>query len=336
MTWVVRAGRHSALVDQFIDEGVVGISAGGAFDETALGKDREAISAQLQQLRPDWSVAKVANQAGQLYRFLEEISPGDDVLTYDSDNRKYFVGKVASGPRYDADGEELPFVRSVKWTHRIARDWVSVPTRNSLGAIQTLFRLNPEASKELDALKVEIDAPVTVTPKPSVSPVPDETEHDVYGQTLEKSHEFIEDLIQKLDPYEFQDLIAGILRAMGYKTRVAPRGPDRGLDIFASPDGLGLEEPRIFVEVKHRSSSMGAPDIRSFLGGRQPGDRCLFISTGGFSREARYEAERSNTPLTLVTLPQVRELLLEHYEELDAEARRLVPLRRIYWPVTAE
>lgn len=45
-----------------------------------------------------------------------------------------------------------------------------------------------------------------------------------------------------------RDLVAGILRAMGYKARVSPLGPDGGHDIFASPDGLGVEEPRIFKE----------------------------------------------------------------------------------------
>ena len=37
--------------------------------------------------------------------------------------------------------------------------------------------------------------------------------------------------------------------------------------------GIGLEEPRIFVEVKHRTETkMGAKEIRAFLG-RKPGDK---------------------------------------------------------------
>jgi restriction system protein len=123
---------------------------------------------------------------------------------------------------------------------------------------------------------------------------------------------------------------------MGYKTRVSPRGPDRGVDIFASPDGLGLQEPRIFVEVKHRQQTMGAQELRSFLGGRKEGDRCLYVSTGGFTKDARYEADRSNIPLTLVDLPLLRDLVLDHYERLDETSRRLVPLTRIYWPIADE
>jgi len=41
-----------------------------------------------------------------------------------------------------------------------------------------------------------------------------------------------------------------------------------GLPI-ASQDGFGFENPRIVVEVKHRSkTAMGAQEIRIFLGGR--------------------------------------------------------------------
>jgi restriction system protein len=57
------------------------------------------------------------------------------------------------------------------------------------------------------------------------------------------------------------------------------------------------------------------------------------VSTGGFTKEARYEADRAVVPLTLITLPRLRELLLQHYEQLDPAARALVPLQRLYWPV---
>ena len=106
-----------------------------------------------------------------------------------------------------------------------------------------------------------------------------------------------------------------------------------GVDIFASPDGLGLVEPRIFIEVKHRAGSVGAPAIRSFLGGRHEGDRCLYVSTGGFSRDARNQALGSNIPVTLIAMSQLRELLVEYYEALDSDTRDLVPLKRVYWPI---
>src|SRR5207248_1371129 len=102
--------------------------------------------------------------------------------------------------------------------------------------------------------------------------------------------------------YQMQELLASILRAMGFKARVSPRGPDRGVDVFASPDGLGLQEPRIKAEVKHRGDAIGAPELRSFIGGLRPSDRALYLSTGGFKKDAKYEADRSNIPVTLIDL----------------------------------
>ena len=131
-----------------------------------------------------------------------------------------------------------------------------------------------------------------------------ETEDELRAETIEKADQFIEDAINRLDWDDLQELVAGILRAMGYRTSVAGPGSDRGVDIFASPDGIGLQEPRIFVEVKHRTETkMGAKEIRAFLGGRKPGDKCLYVSTGGFAKDAHYEADRASVPLTLVPLP---------------------------------
>ncbi|HEV3137945.1 MAG TPA: restriction endonuclease, partial [Pirellulales bacterium] len=99
-------------------------------------------------------------------------------------------------------------------------------------------------------------------------------------------------------------------------------------------DGLGFQEPRIKVEVKHRPrTAIGAPDIRSFLGGLREGDRGLYVSTGGFTKDAGYEAERSTIPVTLLDLDDFVVSVVTHYETFDIEGRALLSLVRVYWPV---
>jgi restriction system protein len=144
--------------------------------------------------------------------------------------------------------------------------------------------------------------------------------------------EFIKDRLNRLTWDDMQEVVAGLLRAMNYKTRVSPAGPDRGKDIVASPDGFGFENPRIVVEVKHRSGAMGAREIRSFLGGRHPNDKGLYVSTGGFTKDAYYEAERANIPLTLLNLEDLVTALVESYEKLDIETQQLIPLKKVYVP----
>ena len=62
----------------------------------------------------------------------------------------------------------------------------------------------------------------------------EESEENLLEDVENKALEFIKDRVSQLDWEQMQELVAGILRAMGYKTRVSAVGPDRGKDIVAS------------------------------------------------------------------------------------------------------
>lgn len=339
--WMVRSGSNSAYFDDFLEwnEVTIGFEDVGPIDPEKTS--REDVLQRMMEAYPSRKRATNLNAAGQLYRFHADIHGGDAVVTYNAGQRQYYIGHIVGPVRYVEDGGEYEqfYRRPVEWKERCDRDRLRVATKNTLGSTLTIFKINEEAAEDLRSNARSIDAPPDAGPPP-----PSDTREldedaaiqDLRREMIAKADDFIDDMIVRLDPEEVEDLVASILRAMGYKARRTAMGPDRGVDVFASPDGLGLEEPRIFVEVKHRKERMGAQEIRSFLGGRSQGDRCLFVSTGDFTKEARYEAERSAVPLTLVDLPTLRELLLEHYENGDIEMRRLVPLRRIYWPAEVD
>jgi len=61
-------------------------------------------------------------------------------------------------------------------------------------------------------------------------------------------------------------------------------------------------------------------------------DRGLYVSTGGFTKEARYEAERSTIPVTLIDIDELAELLIKNYDNADPETKALIPLIKLYWP----
>lgn len=241
------------------------------------------------------------------------------------------MGTVQSDYTYKQVGDdEWPNMRKVDWQSQVPRDDLTVSTRRTLGATMTLFKLK-------EGIIQEIEARIRGLPAPSPPNEPmEELEEDSSLGLLEdiqsQSREFIKDRITSLAWDEMEELVAGVLRAMGYKARVSPRGPDRGKDIVASPDGLGLEQPRIVVEVKHRKGSMGADAIRSFLGGRHKDDKGLYVSTGGFTKEARYEADRASIPLTLMDIDDLATVVIEQYENMDMDTRLLIPLVMIYWP----
>ncbi len=332
--WMVRAEQGGIFADYFVEKGVVTIGWGvGPISAT---ESDDSILRRVAAVFP-----RDRQGRHQVKRFALEVQVGDAVVTYNNGSRIYHVGIIQSPVEYGPSvhgGEYEGYARRVRWVYEVSRDALSPDTRNSLGGQLTLFRLAASASQELrqhctgqHSISEPTEGVYTSVTESGAEEIMDPA--DILQEHIAKSDQFVEDAIARLDSYQLQELMAGILRAMGYRTRVAGRGPDRGFDIFASPDGLGLSEPRIFVEVKHRAGATGSPAVRSFLGGRRPGDRCLYISTGGFSADARYEAERSQIPLELVALPELRGLLVDYYETLDSATRALVPLRRVYWPV---
>lgn len=153
-----------------------------------------------------------------------------------------------------------------------------------------------------------------------------------FEEVKAKADELIADLISRLDPYDFQDLVAGVLRAMGFRAVSTPPGPDRGVDIVAHPDAFGFQRPRIKVQVKHRKGAVGGPEMRSFSGALREGDSGLYISTGGYTNGAVLEAERSRESVTLLDRDDFIRLLIEHYEAIEPEYKARVPLRKVWLP----
>ncbi|MDO4848944.1 MAG: restriction endonuclease [Coriobacteriia bacterium] len=138
-------------------------------------------------------------------------------------------------------------------------------------------------------------------PQVSVEPARGLVEAEVPKYSLpDDGIEAIKDRVTRLSWSDMETLTAGLLRAMGYHASVTGPGPDGGRDVEASLDALGLEHPLVVAEVKHRKGAMGAPAIRSFMAGLHGDERGLYISTGGFSKDAKVEAMRATRPIRLV------------------------------------
>ena len=319
--WKVAAEKGGRLFDTFHEQGIVAMGVEGVGD-LAPHNTRKKVAVRLQAVVPKWTSGKIAAWAGMLFRFQHEVEVGDHVVTYDPGRRRYLLGTIRSECLHrpgQIPGD--PYLREVAWDKEVERDALSTTTKNSLGAISTLFLVPARAAKEILSVAAGKKVVVVIPDGGGTQPV------SRLEEVESEASELTKDCIAGLDWEELQELVAGLLRAMGYKTRVSAAGPDRGKDIVASPDGFGFENPRIVVEVKHRHQSMGAQDVRSFLGGRHAGDKGLYVSTGGFTKDAYYEAERANIPMTLMTLDDLVQALLEHYQNLDIETQRLVPLK---------
>lgn len=136
------------------------------------------------------------------------------------------------------------------------------------------------------------------------------------------------------NPYEFQDLAAAMLRGMGYHTPfVAPHGKDGGVDIIAYRDPLGTVSPRIKVQIKHRPNNpTTVQEVRQLMGLLQKdGDVGIFVSSGGFTSDAKTTARSSHVHVELIDLDRFISLWQEFYAKLTDEDKALLPLIPIYF-----
>jgi len=194
----------------------------------------------------------------------------------------------------------------------------------SLGAISTIFK--PSGQEYLEALMQ--GTPVRDTP--SHDEDGGDSGDDLFADIQSRSEELIRSKLSELDGYEMQDLVASILRAMGYHTKVSLPGADGGVDIIASRDPLGVEQPAK-VQVKARpTTKAGASDVRELAGVLGQGEKGIFVSSGGFTKEAMVDSATSR--VVLIDGERLQSLLVDYYNRLDQDSKSLVPLRRLYFP----
>ncbi len=136
------------------------------------------------------------------------------------------------------------------------------------------------------------------------------------------------------NPYEFQDLVAALLNAMGYHiSDIAQRGPDGGIDIIAYTDPLGTKQPRIIVQVKHRpNDSISSDEIQKLSGTlKRNTDVGIFVTSGQFSKPAIKEARDSREHIELIDFERLISLWVEYYSKMDDEQKNILPLHPIYF-----
>lgn len=195
---------------------------------------------------------------------------------------------------------------------KLYAEWkASQPNSDASDTVSSTIKPPDEIAETLD------------TSAKSVSVTFDEAEEQAWSE--------ISAYLRAMNPYEFQDLVADLLRAMSYHVSwVSPPGKDGGVDILAWPDPLGTRPPRIKVQVKRQQQAVSVDGLRSFMAVLGENDVGLFVCTGGFTKDAEFEARtQEKRRITLISLDKLFDLWVEHYEKLTDQARRRLPLRPI-------
>lgn len=192
----------------------------------------------------------------------------------------------------------------------------------SIEAYQNWREANPKkTSIKADSTDIESEK----------EPANEQQQEATLQQMEELANDGLKQKIHSLNPYEFQELVGALLRAMGYYTPfIAPKGKDGGVDIIAYQDPLGVKAPRIKVQIKHRQSTASVDEIRQLMGLLQRnGDVGIFVSSGGFTSETKATARTSHIHIELIDQERLINLWQEFYPKLDDEDKNKLRLKPI-------
>jgi restriction system protein len=247
--FMVRAGNENELVEEFESRSLVAVGWSELGDVSDV-RSYDEMKARFNSTGEysEHNNRRIAQNAGQVNRFALEMEIGHLVLTYDKTEREYLIGEVTSGYEWKPGDHppEYPHVRRVEWKDTVSRDEFTTSTKNTLGSTLTVFSLDDCLDEITTVLSGE---------KPE-EPEEDEDTVPFVDEVENQADELISDILANMDPYVFEELVAAVLRAMGYHAKKTRDSQDRGIDVIAHPDSLGFEEPYIKVQVKRQQAKV--------------------------------------------------------------------------------
>lgn len=320
---MIRAGDNNELIPIWKDKGIASIGW-PKLENPKQYRIKDEMTVKANTVFAESKPRSRSSWVNQVWRFSREIKKGDRVITYNKEKREYMVGSVLEPHFYDVSVGDPAYPNNimVDWEEiTVERDTLSQAAKNSLGSVLTVFRVD-DWGNEIENL---LEHPF-LDPEPSDEVEEDEIIEDLVG----KATVMVQDKVDKLDPWQMQELVGGLLRAMEYNVQVSPKGPDGGVDVLAYKDAFGFEKPIIKVQVKHRKSSAGAPEIQQLLGANPIDANSLFVSTGGFTSQSVVVAKHNS--VRLVDLEELVDLVMKWYENIPTDVRALLPLQKMYVP----
>jgi restriction system protein len=330
-TWAARAGSSGQADTIFLGSGQIAISSAEVESDVSnlpasRGAFKEAFS-RSNASRPESTPA----QAGQLFRFVHEMSIGDRIIYPRRQDRTLRWGEIVGPYVFDPDdANEFSHRRAVRWIGKLSRDAFSQGALYELGSLLALFEVKSFAGEfaqkfEGDSCGAD-EAPVIAE---------EEAEAAVARDIGDTTRDFISRKIKtELKGIPFEPFVADLFRAMGYRARTTRAVKDDGIDIIAHRDELGIEPPILKVQVKVHEANIGADCVKAFYAMVHDRDVGVFITTSGYSASA-IDFARTKGNLRLVNGIELVDLIQKYYDGLDIAFRRTIPLRRVFVPDVA-
>ena len=335
--WTVKGGRQGERESRLLQHGLLG---GGWELLPSLTEvtSREQLAKLYADAYPDVAIKTASNYVGQLWSLTHRMSEGELVVLPLKTTGTIAVGRITGPYQYRTDfGADLTHVRPVRWEREdVPRDAFDQDLLYSFGAFLTFgqVRRDDADSRILKALGVHVDAG-TVLPTRSIgddSAADVEDSPDVAALGKEQVRQLV---TQRFAGHGLTELVAAVLQAQGFTgVDQSPPGADRGVDILAGVGPLGMDTPRLAVQVK--TGQAGIQEFRQLRGTMADFDagQGLLVAWAGFKGKVRAEARTSHFAVRLWDADDLLNEVFHYYDQLGSELRSRLPLTRV-WAVAA-
>jgi restriction system protein len=336
--WVVHIGLNDSIALRALKDGFVCIGWTEMGDLAAF-PTREKMRAAMQATWPAWSSAKVRSSFGQVFRFAHKMQEGEAIVFPVRPTRQIAIGRINGPYRFAKDDQELVEldycnVRPVEWLKTVPRTAFSQDALHSFGSALSVSTSGDHLEEVRAVLRGDQVAPspeVGLNQGTELADEDAELAPNQYENVRLETEDFLLKQWQRTG-FDFEHVVAAVLRAIGYTATVTQKSGDHGVDVIAHPDPLGLQKPYIKVQAKSGTSTVGEPAVNQLKGCLNTGEQGIVVALGGFTSSAE-AAARSGGNITLIDGPRFVELFLQHYAELDPEWRARFQLRQVFVPL---
>ena len=330
--WVVRAGSYGERENFDIQNGVAVVGWDDVPDLKGY-PSRESLYKSLLEIYPDEKQRTLKNWEGMLWRFSREISIGDLVALPLKSRSAVYIGEVTGTYKYEPENpESAKHTIKVNWLKDFERKEFDNDLRHSLGSLLTVCSIKRNnAESRVRHMLAGNHAPAQLIEDEEIQ----EEDLDIEQITSDQIMTFID---QKFKGHDLERLVGDILNAQGYFVRVSPAGPDGGVDILAGSGPLGLESPKLAVQVKSGSSPIDVDVLRAFSGviDRFRAEHGLIVAWGGFRGNVEREAIQEFFKIRLWDSGDLVKNIQKYYEKLPDSTQATLPLKRIWMLVPEE
>lgn len=325
---------NDTLTSELVDDSFISVGWDEVGDLGQIPRGRDGIKQVLADQEPNAKQRSIANQAGVLFRFRDEMRVGDTVIAPYKPDSTINIGVITGTYEYVADAPTHRHRHTVEWKKiGIPRTVFSQSALYEIGSAITVFRVRNHGKEFLAALESDdasIDAVAIAVDQVAERESDDSVSDEPRASRIDRhTRDFVlETLHKNITHREFEEFTADLLRALGYQARVTQYSQDGGVDVIAHRDPLGVEPPQIKVQCKHLTSTISSSDVQRLIGTQGPGEHSLFVTLGSYSKDARM-IEQQRVGLRLLGGEDIVSLVLENYSKLPERWRNEIPLTSV-------